>query len=56
MDFVFDRVENIVEKGEYAVVQHFLLFPQYFSGVIILRSLGLHSNFSLPTKPEFKQP
>ena len=27
---VFDRVENIVEKGENAGYQHFLLFPQYF--------------------------
>ena len=25
---VFDRVENIVEKGENAGYQHFLLFPQ----------------------------
>ena len=30
MIFVFDRVENIVEKGENAVHQHFLLFPQCF--------------------------
>ena len=27
---VFDRVENIVGKGENAVYQHFLLFPQCF--------------------------
>ena len=27
---VFDRVENIVEKGENAGYQHFLLFPQCF--------------------------
>ena len=27
---IFDRVENIVEKGENAGYQHFLLFPQYF--------------------------
>ena len=26
----FDRVENIVEKGENAGYQHFLLFPQCF--------------------------
>ena len=26
----FDRVENIVGKGENAGYQHFLLFPQYF--------------------------
>ena len=30
MIFVFDRVENIVEKGENAGYQHFLLFPQCF--------------------------
>ena len=28
--FVFHRVENIVEKGENAGYQHFLLFPQFF--------------------------
>ena len=42
---VFDRVENIVEKGESAGYQHFLLFPQCFQkasfpdtsdGVIVL--------------------
>ena len=27
---VFDRVENIVEKGENACYQHFLLFQQCF--------------------------
>ena len=27
---VFRRVENIVEKGENAGYQHFLLFPQCF--------------------------
>ena len=30
MIFVFDRVENIVGKGENADYQHFLLFPQCF--------------------------
>ena len=30
MIFVFDRVENIVGKGENAGYQHFLLFPQSF--------------------------
>ena len=30
MIFVFDRVENIVGKGENAGHQHFLLFPQCF--------------------------
>ena len=28
--FVFDKVENIVGKGENAGYQHFLLFPQCF--------------------------
>ena len=30
IEFVFQRVENIVGKGENAGYQHFLLFPQYF--------------------------
>ena len=30
---VFDRVENIVGKGENAGYQHFLLFPQCFGKV-----------------------
>ena len=30
MIYVFDRVENIVGKGENAGYQHFLLFPQCF--------------------------
>ena len=30
MIFVFDRLENIVEKGENAGYQHFLPFPQGF--------------------------
>ena len=30
MGFVFERVENIVGKGENAGYQHFLLFPQCF--------------------------
>ena len=28
--FVFERVESIVEKGENAGYQQFLLFPQFF--------------------------
>ena len=28
--YVFDRVENNLEKGENAGYQHFLLFPQQF--------------------------
>ena len=30
LKFVMRRVENIVEKGENAGFQHFLLFPQCF--------------------------
>ena len=30
LKFVLERVENIVEKGENAGYQHFLLFPQCF--------------------------
>ena len=30
MDYVFDRIENIVGKGENAGYQHFLLFQQCF--------------------------
>ena len=30
LNAVFDMLENIVEKGENAGNQHFLLFPQYF--------------------------
>ena len=33
---VFDRVENIVGKGENAGNQHFLLFPHCFQKVSIL--------------------
>ena len=36
---VFDRVENIVEKGENAGNQHFLLFPQCFQKTSFLRLL-----------------
>ena len=31
MGFVFERVENIVGKGENAGYQHFLVFPTMFS-------------------------
>ena len=27
---VFDRVENIVDKGQYAGIQHIFIFPHYF--------------------------
>ena len=32
---VYDRIENIVEKGENAGYQHFLLFPQCFQKATI---------------------
>ena len=38
MIFVFDRIENIVGKGENAGNQHFLLFPQCFQKLF---NLGL---------------
>ena len=34
MKFILDKVEDIVEKGENAVYQHFLLFPQCFQRVL----------------------
>ena len=30
LKFVLESIENIVERGEYAGYQHFLLFPQCF--------------------------
>ena len=57
---VFDRVENIVGKGENAGYQHFLLFPQCFQkasfpdtskGVIVwewVNSLSHYSEFQIP--------
>ena len=38
LNFEFERVENIVGKGENAGFQHFLLFPQCFQKA---SSLGL---------------
>ena len=37
--FVFDRIENVAEKGENAGYQHFLLFPQCFQKVTFSGSL-----------------
>ena len=37
MIFAFDKVENIVEKGENAGYQHFLLFPQCFQKSFFLK-------------------
>ena len=42
MIFVFDRIENIVAKGENAGNQHFLFFPQcfqkpFYSGLLKVR-------------------
>ena len=39
MIYVFDRVENIVGKGESTGYQHFLLFPQCFQKASISGSL-----------------
>ena len=39
MIFVFDRVENIVVKGENAGYQHFLLFPLCFQRAFYSGSL-----------------
>ena len=38
---VFDRLENIVGKGENAGYQHFLLFPQCFRTAFYKRSLNV---------------
>ena len=37
MEFVIDWVENIVEKGENAGYQYFLLFPQCFEKGFIFK-------------------
>ena len=39
LKFVYDRVENIVGKGENAGYQHFLLFPQCFQKSVFVKSL-----------------
>ena len=39
MIYVFDRVENIVGKGQNAGYQHFLLFPQCFQKLSFSGSL-----------------
>ena len=39
MEFVIDWVENIVEKGENAGYQYFLLFPQCFEKGFIFKVL-----------------
>jgi hypothetical protein len=39
LKFVLGRVENIVEKGENAGYQHFLLFPQCFQKLSFLEVL-----------------
>ena len=53
---VFERVENIVGKGENAGYQHFLLFPQCFEkasfpdtskGVIVWEWVEINSKISL---------
>ena len=56
-NFIFDRVENIVGKGENADYQHFLLFPRcfqkaFFSGslklVIMWRGVNFRSSGGFP--------
>ena len=37
IESVFERVENIVGKGENAGFQHFLLFPPMFSNIFLLQ-------------------
>ena len=37
MEFVFNRVINILEKGENASYQYFLLFPKCFKKAFFLR-------------------
>ena len=39
LKFAFERVENIVGKGENAGYQHFILFPQCFEKATYTRSL-----------------
>ena len=36
MDFACEKTENIVEKGENTVYQHFLLFPHCFQKLSLL--------------------
>ena len=54
MIFPLDGVENIVGKGENAVNQHFLLFPQCFQKASSIRSLKVGivwcrvKNYGLP--------
>ena len=38
---VYDRIENILGKGENAGSQHFLLFPQCFQRLSVSRLLKL---------------
>ena len=40
MMFLFNRVENIVGKGENAGYQHFFLFPQCFQRALYLGSFS----------------
>ena len=39
LKFVYGRVEYIVGKGEYAVCQHFLLFPQCYQNSFLLEGV-----------------
>ena len=46
MIFTLDRGENIVEKGENAGKQHFLLYPQCFRKPSSSRSLKRFKGFN----------
>ena len=46
---VFDRVKNIVEKGENIGYQHFLFFPQCFQKAFFL---GLLLQYFLPVQEQ----
>ena len=45
MRSIFDRIENMVEKGENAGYQHFLLFPQCFQNTVLSLITTMFSKF-----------
>ena len=42
ISFIFERVENIVGKGENAAYQHFLLFPKCFQVAFFFSKRGVN--------------
>ena len=60
LKFVLGRVENVVGKGENAVHQHFILFPQCFRKASYIGSLKViivYKRFnSLPHNRDFNDP